>query len=59
MVSGLLHPDHKGGFFLLDQYGAATAKVTSLHEQAKSFVFKHIISVLDAGKAVAKPTSKH
>jgi len=58
MVSGLLNPDHKGGFFLLDQYGAATAKVTSLHEQAKSFVFKHIISVLDAGKAVAKPTSK-
>ena len=48
----------KGGFYLVDQYGSATAKVTSLHERAKDFVFKHILSVLDAGKAVAKPASK-
>merc|ERR1711920_1215226 len=54
MVRGLLHPEHRGGFYLLDQYGAATAKVTSLHEQAKSFVFKHIMSILDNGKAVVK-----
>lgn len=53
MVSGLTNPDHKGGFRLLDQYGAATAKVTSLHDQAKNFVFDHIMKVLDAGKAVA------
>lgn len=54
----MTNPEHKRGFFLLNQYGAATAKVTSLHEQAKSFVFMHINTVLDAGKAVAKPSSK-
>jgi len=58
MFAGLTNPEHKRGFFLLNQYGAATAKVTSLHEQAKSFVFNHINTVLDAGKAVAKPSSK-
>lgn len=57
MVSGLTNPDYKGGFHLLDQYGAATAKVTSLHEEAKNFVFDHIMKVLDAGKAIASKES--
>lgn len=58
MVSGLTNPEHKGGFRLLDQFGQATAKVTALHEEAKDFVFDHIMKVLDAGRAVATQPSK-
>ncbi len=58
LVSGLTNPEHKGGFRLLDQYGQATGKITSLHEEAKDFVFDHIMKVLDAGRAVATKLSE-
>ena len=58
MVSGLTNPEHKGGFRLLDEYGAAAAKITSLHGEARDFVFDHIMKVLDAGKSVAAKLSE-
>ena len=49
--------DEKGGssgakgFLLLDQYGLNTAKVTGLHEEAREFVFAHILEILKTGKS--------
>ena len=40
---------------MLDQYGVELPGVTSLHEEAKEFVFAHIEKVLTTGGAVAKP----
>ena len=54
MLRGLANPEHKApGFWLLDQYGAATAKVTAPHDAAREEVFAHIEAVLAAGGAVA------
>jgi hypothetical protein len=61
MFKGLTCPDHSRhkasgspGFFLIDQYGADTAKVTDLHETAREAVWSHITKVLDAGKTVVE-----
>jgi len=53
MTAGLVNPAHQGGFVLFDQYGAATPKVTAIHDQARDAVWAHTAAVLAAGKAVA------
>ena len=40
MISGFMSKV-QGGFHLLDQYGAETAKPVSLHEEAREFVWDH------------------
>lgn len=58
MFRGLTNEEHKTGFYLLDQYGAATAQVTALHQEAKEFVFDHISKILDEGRSIAGTSSK-
>ena len=52
MISGLMSKV-QGGFHLLDQYGAETAKPVPLHEEAREFVWGHIQAILAAGKSIA------
>ena len=49
----------KSNFVLLNEYGARIFKTTKLHEEAKEFVFKHIMNIIDSGKAVQQPNSKN
>ena len=49
----------KSNFVLLNEYGARIFKTTQLHEEAKEFVFKHIMNIIDSGKAVQQPNSKN
>ena len=57
MMRALTHPSHSvhsedgRRFYLVDQYGVATAKVTALHDTAMQSVFKSIEAVLDAGRS--------
>ena len=57
MFKGLTQ-SKSGGFVLLNEYGIQINKVTSLHEEAKEYVFNHIMQIIDGGKAVAQPVSK-
>eukprot|EP00041_Stephanoeca_diplocostata_P007040 m.97297 g.97297 ORF g.97297 m.97297 type:complete len:341 (-) comp16694_c1_seq1:831-1853(-) len=52
MLRGLTAKDATGGFHLLDQYGLETPTVTSLHETAKEFVWKHIEKIIETGRSV-------
>ena len=54
MMHGLANPAHKGGFRLINEFGAATAKVTELHEKAREEVYAHICEILKAGKAIER-----
>ena len=54
MFRGLTNDEHKGGFKLLNQFGSVGPTVTSLHEEAKEFVFSHISKILDEGKSIVE-----
>lgn len=44
MVGGMMNPELRGGFHLLDQYGRPRPTVTPLHAEAKEQVWAHIKS---------------
>ena len=53
MIRGLTNPETKGGYYLLDQFGQATQTVSSLHEEAKEFIWKSMKEIVEAGKSIA------
>jgi len=53
MFRGLTNEEYTGGFRLLDQYGAATATVTALHDDAKGFVSEYMTRLLQQGRSIA------
>jgi NAD(P)-dependent dehydrogenase (short-subunit alcohol dehydrogenase family) len=51
--------EDKNNFILFDERGVQIKKVTNLHNEAKEFVFNHILKVLESGKAVQKIPGKN
>ena len=47
MVAGLTSLENSGGFHLLDEYGSPTAEKTTLHGEARDFVYEFIMDKLD------------
>jgi len=46
MAGGMLNPEHRGGFRLLDQYGRARASKTTAHDEARESVWAHITATV-------------
>lgn len=51
MCSGLLNPDHEGGYWILNEFGVSTGQLSPLHDEAKHGVWAHTKAVLHDGRS--------
>ena len=57
-IRGLTNDKLNPGFYLLDQYGEPTQTTTSLHKEAKEFVWARLKAIVEAGKSLASKAAR-